>query len=118
MTKKQNTIYVFGGLIIGIIGGIGGTAFSMGEEKQRINNTLISHTSEISAMKLNNEMDKKVARQESYRFSVIIASKMTQLKISITELTVTVGDLRTDVSVLKALMFRVENDIKARANTD
>ena len=43
MTKKQSTFYGFCVLIIGIITGIAGTAYSMGEDKQRINDILITH---------------------------------------------------------------------------
>ncbi len=117
MTKKQHTLYGFVGLIVGIIGGIAGTAFSMGVEKQRLSDTLVRHTTEIAAMVIADEAHEKATQKELDRFAEIIAGQMTQLQISIANLTNTVGDLRTDVSVLKALMERMEVDLKVKSNS-
>lgn len=114
MTKRQQTMYGIGGLIVGIIGGVAGTAFSMGADKQRLNDTLVRHTTEIASMQLDDKAHEKATQQELDRFVEIIAGQMTQLQISIAHLTATVGDLRTDVSVLKALMERMENDLKTQ----
>lgn len=117
MTRKQHTIYGAIGLVIGIFGGAVGTAFSMGAEKQLLKDTLIRHTTELATIKLDDEAHEKATQQELDRFAEIIAGQMTQLQLSISQLTTTVGDLRTDVSVLKALMERMENDLKTRVSS-
>lgn len=86
--KRKYTICGIGGLILGIMGGIAGTAFSLGADKQRINDTLIQHTSEITTIK-------------------------TEIQNSILYLTDAVNNLRTDVQVLKALMERMEQDFRS-----
>lgn len=116
MTKKQHTIYGVIGLILGIIGGIAGAAFSMGADKQRINDTLTRHTAEMVAMKADDKTHEKATQQELDRLAKIIAAQMTQLQSSIAYLTNTVGDLRTDVQVLKALMERMEKDLRKESN--
>lgn len=115
MTNKQQTMYGIGGLIVGIIGGIAGTAFSMGADKQRVKDTLTRHTAEMVAMQADDEAHEKATQKELDRFAEIIASQMTLLQSSIAGLNATVGDLRTDVSVLKVLMERMESDLKAKA---
>ncbi len=97
-------------MIVGIVAGIAGTAFSLGADKQRINDTLTRHSVGMIAMKVDDEAHEKATQQELDRFAEIIAGQLTQL-------TITVGNLRTDVSVLKALMERMEVDIKAQANS-
>jgi hypothetical protein len=98
MTKKQHTIYGVGGLIIGIIGGIAGTAFSLGADRQRINDTIIRHTTEITNIEKTVDI------------------KITDIQGSIANITIMIGDLRTDVQVLKALMERIEKDHKNQSN--
>ncbi len=118
MNKRQSTIYGAIGLILGVIGGIAGTAFSMGADKQRINDTLIRHTAEMIAMKEDDKVHEITTQQELNRFSEIIAAQMTQLQGGIAHLTNTVGDLRTDVHVLKALMERMEKDLQKKSNSN
>lgn len=117
MTKKQHTLYGICAVLIGIVGGIAGTAFSMGAEKQRLNDTLVRHTTEIISMKLDDNVHEKATQHQLDRFSEIIAGQMTQLQMGVTQLTTTVGELRTDVSVLKALMERMESDLRAKSNS-
>ncbi len=90
MNKKQHTFYGIFGLIIGIVGGIAGTAFSMGADKQRVNDTLIRHTAELDLL------------------PQIISNQTSKIQESIAHLTREIGDLRTDVQVLKAIMERIE----------
>lgn len=104
MTKKQYAVCSFLGLIIGIIGGIAGTAYSMGAEQQRINDTLVQNTTEIASV--DKEMD---------RYAEILAAQITDLHKSIRELTSTISILRTDVQVLKAIMERLERDFQKRS---
>lgn len=118
MTRKQNTLYGAIGLILGIMGGVAGTAFSIGADKQRINDILTRHSTEMIAMKVKDESHERATQRELDRFSEIIAGQMTQLQSSIAQLTLTVGNLRTDVGILKALMERMEIEIKARVNSD
>jgi len=104
--KKHGTVCGIIGLIIGIVGGIAGTAYSMGVERQRINDTLITNKTKIEAVDL-----------EMGRYAGIMVSHITvisALQTSIHELTTTVGNLRTDVQVLKALMERMEKDIQPK----
>lgn len=116
MNKKQFTLYSIGGLVFGIIGGITTTAFSMGASKQRINDTLIRHTAGIMSIETDNKKHEETVQKELDRFSKIISSQMTSLQNNITRLSDTIGNLRTDVQVLKALMERMENDL--RTNPD
>lgn len=99
------------------MGGVAGTAFSIGADKQRINDVLTRHSTEMIDMKAKDEAHEKATQQELDRFSEIIAGQMTQLQGSIAKLTFTVGNLRTDVGILKVLMERVEMEIKARINS-
>lgn len=114
MTKKQHTVYGIGGLILGIIGGIAGTAFSLGANKQRVNDTLTRHTTKIIAMKIDDKVHEKAVQQELDRFAEIIIAQMTQLQGNISHLTNTVGNLRTDVHVVKAIIERIEKDLQKR----
>ena len=99
MTKKQQTFFGCLTLLVGIIGGIAGTAFAIGTEKQRIHDILRANTIKIA------EYDRELGR-----YSEIIASQLTQLQT-------TVSDLRADVRVLKALTERIEKDLRDR-NSD
>lgn len=116
MSRNKRTAYGVIGLILGIIGGIAGTAFSIGADKQRINDTLTRHTVEMIAMKTDDKMHEKAIQQELDRFTEIIAVPITQLQGSIAHLTNTVSNLRTDVHVLKALMERMEKDLQKKSN--
>ena len=116
MTKKQHTLYGVIGLFIGIFGGALGTAFSMGAEQQRVKDALIVNQTEIVTMKESQAKHEEDVEKEMDRYAEIIAAHITKLQTNISLLTTTVGDLRTDVSVLKALMERMESDFKARAN--
>ncbi len=107
MAKKQPTIYGIGGLILGIVGGIAGTAFSMGADKQRINDTLVRHTTEMVALRIDDEAHEQATQQELDRFTTVISQQMTQIQTEISHLTDTISNLRTDVQVLKALMERM-----------
>jgi len=104
MTRK-NTVWGAICLFIGLLGGIVGTAFSMGAEKQRVNDALIVNTTKIESVEasVDKEMD---------RYATIMSSQITTLQDSIRELTNIVGNLRTDVGILQALLERVEEDIK------
>ena len=112
MTKKQNTMYVIIGLILGIVGGIAGTSFSMGAERQRVSDLLDQHTSQI--IKLD-KVDKENARnnkEETDRLDRMLINQMDKLQLRIKELTSTVSNLRTDVQVIKAVMERMESGLK------
>jgi len=47
----------------------------------------------------------------------VLANQMISLQNSIADLTKTVGDLRTDVQVIKALMERMENDLNEKTGS-
>jgi len=117
MTKKQNTLYGILGLLVGIIGGIAGTAYAMGAEQQRVKDALASHQAEIVAIKASQEEHRDSVENEMDRYAEIIAAQMTQLQSSIGVLTDVVANLRTDVQVLKALMERLEEDIKSPSSS-
>jgi len=116
MTKRQNTVYGAIGLLIGIVGGIAGTAFSMGAEKQRLQDTLVATNARITTVKEKQDIYEAQITREMDRYTKTIASHISQLQITIGELTRIVGDLRTDVQVLKVLMERMEEDIKIKTN--
>ena len=118
MIKKQHTLYGIGILITGIIGGIAGTAFSMGTEQQRVRGALVANKIAIEMIKSQQDAHKVVIDKEMDRYVEVITAQMIQLQMSITQLTTTVGDLRTDVQVLKALMERMEEDFSKRSNSD
>lgn len=118
VTKKQQTLCGALVMFLGILGGVVGTAFSMGAEQQRIKDALTTNDTEIAAMKVRQNEYKENLQKEMDRYAQIIAAKMTQLQSSISQLTISVGDLRTDVQVLKVLMERVEKDIQAKTHTD
>jgi len=111
MTKRQNTIYGFIILLIGTLGGIFGTAFTMGAERQRINDTLIRHGAEIAANDTS-------VQQEMDRYAEIMSAQMVHLQECIRALTSTINALNTDVQVIKALMERMEIDLKEISNSN
>lgn len=90
MTKKQYTLPGIFGLIIGIIGGIAGTAFSMGADKQRVNDTLIRHTAELDLL------------------PQIISDQTSKIQESIVHLADEIVDLRIKVEVLTTIIERIE----------
>ncbi len=118
MTIKHHSIYVAICLIVGIISGIAGTAFSVGTERQRINGTLIKHTTEMEVMKQADIVHEETTQKELDRFAGIIGSGMTQIQSEIATLTNVVGNLRTDVQVMKAIMERMEEDLKRQSLLD
>lgn len=117
MTKKQQTLYGIIGLVVGILGGVVGTAFSMGAEQQRIQSALITNSTAIETMKVQQNEHKENIQKEMDRYAQIIAAQITPLQSGISQLTVGVGNLRTDVQVLKVLMERVEKDIQEKTHT-
>lgn len=116
MTKRHNTLYGAIGLVIGIIGGISGTAFSMGADRQRINDILTRHDNTMISMEEVGKEHFTNNKAKIDRLSQILADQIAGLQLSITDLTHVVADVRTDVQVIKALMERVENDIKNTKN--
>lgn len=112
MTKKLNTLYGICVLFIGIIGGIAGTAYALGADKQRINDTLSQHERTILLMRSNDISHEKAIQKELDRLIEVIASPITLLQSSISKLTSDVANIRTDVQVLKALMERMEAELK------
>jgi len=112
MSKKYGTVCGIIGLILGIVGGIAGTAFSMGAERQNIKNNLAIHTAAIEDMKLKNDVYGTFIQKELNRYNTTIAAQIIQLQSSISQLSEVVSNLRTDVQVLKALMERIENNFK------
>jgi uncharacterized membrane-anchored protein YhcB (DUF1043 family) len=116
MTKKHQTLYGIIGLVIGIFGGAIGTAFSMGAEKQQVQDAITATNVRIAHMEEKQDTHKTDVEKEMDRYTEIIAAHMTQLQENIACLNTTVGDLRTDVQVLKALMERMEGDLKTMAD--
>lgn len=113
MTKKQQVIVSVVGLIIGILGGVAGTAYALGADKQRIDDTLIRHALTMIDMKDNEKAHKKAIQAELDRFVEIIASPITVLQSSIINLTTDIAHLRTDVQVLKVLMERMDRELRS-----
>lgn len=118
MTKNQNTFYRIGIVILGIIGGIVGTAFSMGANNQRVNDTLTRHTLEMTSMREDDEAHEETTQKELDRFAEIIAAQMTLLQNGQTQLNDTIGNLRTDIQILKVLMERMERDLTAKVKSN
>lgn len=118
MTKKQQTLYGVIALVIGIFGGAIGTAFSMGVEKQRIKDSITATNVRITNMENKQNKHETNIGNEMDSYAEIIAAHMTRLQENIARLNMTIGDLRTDVQVLKALMERMEEDLKTRPNSD
>lgn len=110
MVKKHQAITGFISLIIGIVGGVAGTAYAMGADRQNIENLLAAHNTKIATLELQQKSHKADVNAELDRFSNIIAGQISQLQTSITGLTTILSDVGGDVKVLKALMERVERD--------
>lgn len=114
MTKKQNTAYGICALFLGLIGGVAGTAFALGADKQRVNDTLAAHALTMITLQNDDVSHEKAIQQELNRFVEVIASPITLLQSSIIKLTADVANLRTDVQVLKALMERMESELRTQ----
>lgn len=106
--RNQNTTYGIIGLVLGIIGGIAGTAFSLGADKQRINDVLSKHTVDLKNFKIDDERHEKTVKQELDVFSEKIADQIVKLQNDIKSLVDVVVDLRIDVQVLKSIMERID----------
>lgn len=120
MTKKQGTVQSIAGLIVGIVGGIAGTAFSMGADRQRVNDLLVLHTSQIVELKEEDTNHTNDNAKNLDRLAATLVDQINKLQLNIkeltgtvSELTGTVSDVHTDTQVIKAVMTRMENDIKA-----
>lgn len=112
MTKKQQFIGSVAGLVIGVIGGVAGTSYALGANKQRINDTLAQHALTMVAMQQDDIAHEKAIQAELNRFIEIVASPMTVLHSSIIKLTSDIANLRTDVQVLKVLMERMDRELR------
>jgi hypothetical protein len=112
MTKKQQTLYAVISLLVGIFGGVIGTAFCMGAEKQRIQDSIMATNVRITNVEEKQNISKTNAEKEINHYVEVIAANMTQLQENIIRLNIIVGNLRTDVQVLKALMERMEDYLK------
>jgi len=113
MPQKQKTIYGFIGLLTGILGGIAGAAFSMGAGQQQIRDNLAVNTSAIAEVKLQQEQQDANLEKDMDRHTRNIENQIAKIQEGISRLTTTVGDLKTEVLVLKALMERMEQDLRA-----
>lgn len=127
MTKKQHTIYGIIGMIIGIIGGIAGTAFSMGAGQQQFRDTLFHNTTAIEKLQTDNitaieklqtynTQSRESSQKEIDRYIKTVTTRITDLHNNISRLTDTVIELRTDVHVLKALIQRIEKHQSINTN--
>lgn len=114
MTKNRSRYNNIFGITVGLLVGIAGTAFSLGANKQRVDDALLTNTSKIAALVAEEDAHQKATQNELNRFSEIIASQISLIQSSIGKLSVSFGELRTDVHVLKALMERMEIDLKTR----
>ena len=112
MTKKQTTFATIGGIFLGIIG----TAFTLGADKQRINDVLIRNSAKIMALAEDDKTHETATQKELDRLALIISAQMTLIQSGISKIDDTVNILYTDVKVLQTLMERVEKDIKEIAN--
>ncbi len=108
--KKQHTIYGILGIVLGIIGGVAGTAFSMGAGQQRFKDAILHNSSEIETIKIDVVKSAKVSQKEIDRNIGTVSDKISELQKDISTLTNIVTDLRTDVHVLKVLLERIEQN--------
>lgn len=108
MTKKQNAFWGTIGLIIGIIGGVAGTSFTLGAEKQHINDQFARYQRDIIVLQDDNEDHEQTIREEMDRYTIIMSQQMLDWQRCIRELTETVQNLRTDVGILKVIVERIE----------
>ncbi len=113
MATKTKTLF---GAVIGLVVGIAGAAFSMGANRQHVNGTLATHTTQIAAAKESDKLHEESTQKELDRLASIIASQISLIQTGINQLTNTVGDLRTDVSVLKAIMEHVKQDLEKKSH--
>lgn len=114
MTKKQTTFATIGGIFLGIIG----TAFTLGADKQRINDALTLNSAKIMALTEDDQTHEDKTQKELDRLAIIISAQMTLIQSGISSLDDTVRDLCTDVKVLQSLMERVEKDIRENAKAN
>lgn len=108
MTKKQNTVYVILSVLVGALGGVAGTAFSMGAERQSVKDQFVAQEVQMEAVKTSHEDHKATTQRELDRLANIMAAQITAIQTGLSALTETVTGLRTDVQVLNAIMERME----------
>jgi hypothetical protein len=114
MIKRHQVVTGLISLVIGIVG----TAYAMGADRQNIENLLAAHDAKIIALERQQKTHKSDVNAELDRFSNIVAGQISQLQASITGLTAILGDVGGDVKVLKALVERIEGDIKNKPDAD
>ncbi len=118
---KRNTFLGIGGIALAIISGlIGafGSAYSMGADQQKLKDELVATSLAMTMMQEDNKSHEAAIEKELDRYATIIAAQTQVLHDSIRELTDTVGNLRTDVGVLKALIERMENDLRSKTSSN
>jgi peptidoglycan hydrolase CwlO-like protein len=118
MIQKRHTFYGICGTILGVICGIAGTAFSLGADSQATLNSIVKNDSAITDLKTADIKHETSVQREMDRYVVVITAQMTGIQECISNLTETVGKLRTDVQVLKAIIERVEQNIQNRSDHD
>lgn len=117
MIQKKHTFYGICGTILGVICGIAGTAFSLGADSQTTINSIIKNDLAITELQKVDTKHEKSVQKEMDRYVLVITAQMTGIQECISILTEAVGNLRTDVQVLKVIVERVERDIRNRHNS-
>jgi len=118
VTKKQNALYATVGLILGILGGVAGTSFSLGAERQFIADELARHQREITSVKTTQEAHEQAVSDEMDRYTIIASQQMIEWQDCIRQLTESVHRLREDVGILKALVERIEKNQDKKSNSN
>jgi hypothetical protein len=112
MTKGKKTIYALAVLVLSLVSGVAGGAFTIGQSGQAAKDASIMNSMRIDLAIKQQEKHENDTDKEMDRYAEIIAAQITGLQTSVLGLTSAIGTLNTDVQVLKAIMQRVEEDIK------
>lgn len=108
MTKKQNTFYIALSVLIGALGGVAGTAYTLGAERQSVKDKFVAQEMQMKAVQASHKAHKEATQNELNRLVQIMVSQNTAIQQGITSLNKTVAGLRGDVQVLNALVARLE----------
>ena len=102
MTAKEKWIFSLFGMLVGVLSGVVGAAYSWGADKQHIKDNI--RTNQIQITKLTSQTE---------QLCQLLATQLSNVQKSINNIDRTVTELRGEIKVLEAIVTRIEDQIKS-----